>query len=47
MAIPSDFQNHDVPLAHERYLGIVKTKGLHRKKVYFSKLDELVKKLHL
>ena len=32
-------------LAHWRYLGIVKTKGILRTKVYFPKLDELVEKL--
>ena len=46
IVIPSDLQNHVIPLAHQGYLGIIKTKGLHRTKGYFPKLDnELVEKL--
>ena len=46
IVIPRDLQNHVIPLAHQGYLGTIKTKGLHRTKVYFPKLDnELVEKL--
>ena len=46
IVIPRDLQNHVIPLAHQGYLGTIKTKGLHRTKGYFPKLDnELVEKL--
>ena len=45
IVIPSDLQNHFIPLAHWGYLGTVKTKWLLRRKVCFTILGELVEKL--
>ena len=42
IVIPAELQNHVISLAHLGHLGIVKTKGLLRTKVYFPNLDKLV-----
>ena len=42
--IPSELQNHVIPLATKNIWELFKTKGLLIAKVYFPKLDELVDK---
>ena len=44
IVIPTDLQNHVVPLVHQKYLGILKIKELLKTKVFFLKLDELLEK---
>ena len=42
IVVPKQLRSHMVDIAHEGHLGIVKTKGLMRLKVWFPRLDHMV-----
>jgi transposase InsO family protein len=42
IVVPANLQERSVDIAHEGHLGIVKTKGLLREKVWFPLMDKLV-----
>ena len=45
LLIPRELQKQVVDLAHAGHLGIVKTKGLLREKVWFSEINVMVEKM--